>query len=116
MAEYIEREKAINSIAKIIGKVKCHPLSYEITDDERVKCGLRMAQNALREQPTADVQEVRHGKNVTEMHPVDEFECSECGFICEISEKIYDDEYTFDCYREYNPKFCPNCGAKMDKE
>ena len=63
-----------------------------------------------------DMQEVRHGKNITTMNPVDEFECSECGFICEISEKIYDDEYTFDCYREYNPKFCPQCGAKMDKE
>lgn len=63
---------------------------------------------------TADVQEVRHGKNITKIKPVDEFECSECGFICEICENIYYDDCI--CHREYNPEFCPNCGAKMDKE
>lgn len=64
--------------------------------------------------PTANVQEVRHGKNITKIKPVDEFECSECGFICEICENIYYDDCI--CHREYNPEFCPNCGAKMDKE
>lgn len=70
----------------------------------------------LKNTSTADVQEVRHGKNVTPINPVDEFECSECGFICEIYENIYDDEHTLDCQRECNPDFCPHCGAKMDKE
>lgn len=76
----------------------------------------QMIEHYFNSTSTADVQEVRHGKNVTTMNSVDEFECSECGFVCEIWENIYDDEYTLDCQREYNPKFCPNCGAKMDKE
>ena len=63
--------------------------------------------------PTEDVQEVRHGKNVTPFHPADEFICSECGIAFkEMSEYIIED----DVYREFYFKFCPNCGAKMDKE
>ena len=104
--EYIEREAFI----EILNRTKNDCEHYA----DKVCCDFAIRMVNL--MPPADVQEVRHGKNVTEMHPVDEFECSECGFICEISEKIYDDEYTFDCYREYNPKFCPNCGAKMYKE
>lgn len=67
-------------------------------------------------QPTADVQEVRHGRNITEANPVDEFMCSKCGFACEIFENIYDYEGYLDCQRECNPDFCPRCGAKMDEE
>lgn len=63
-------------------------------------------------QPTADVQEVRHGRNETEMHPADEFICSECG-ICFREMASYDLED--DVYREFYFKFCPNCGAKMDR-
>lgn len=103
--EYIEREAALKNIKEtIIG-------ASEFANDIRIA-----AMNAVSFTPTADVQEVRHGKNVTTMNPVDEFECSECGFVCEIWENIYDDEYTLDCQREYNPKVCPECGAKMDKE
>lgn len=67
--------------------------------------------------PAADVQEVRHGKNLTKAHPVDEFICSECGYMTEdCTEKKYsqDGDYCYLC--EYEYKFCPNCGAKMDKE
>lgn len=65
----------------------------------------------ISEQTTADVQEVRHGKNVTPFHPADEFICSECGIAFkEMSEYIIED----DVYREFYFKFCPNCGAKMD--
>ena len=66
------------------------------------------------EEIEAELAEVKHGKNITKIKPVDEFECSECGFICEICENIYYDDCI--CHREYNPEFCPNCGAKMDKE
>jgi NADH pyrophosphatase NudC (nudix superfamily) len=67
--------------------------------------------------PSADVQEVRHGKNLTKAHPVDEFICSECGYMTEdCTEKKYsqDGDYCYLC--EYEYKFCPNCGAKMDLE
>ena len=52
-------------------------------------------------QPTADVQEVKHGKWIKHNHNVDE--CSECG--CS-SLTVSDMD---NCY-------CPHCGAKMDKE
>ena len=109
--EYIERGALLNEIEET------RPLNWigtaaEITE----QADYDSFENLVKSQPTADVQEVRHGKNITKINPVDEFECSECGFVGEIQENIYDDEYTLDCQREYNPKFCPNCGAKMDKE
>lgn len=60
--------------------------------------------------PRADVQEVRHGKNVTTEHPVDEFVCSECGIIFEDVAEYIPEE---DIYREFHFKLCPNCGAKI---
>ena len=59
--------------------------------------------------------EVRHGYNATYTHPTDQFICSECGFVCEITELRYDEDGRGDCDAyEYDCKFCPNCGAKMD--
>ena len=90
--EYIEREAA--------KKVLADDYAYN-------------AAKLLDEVPKADVQEVRHGKNVTPFHPADEFICSECGIVFkEMSEYIIED----DVYREFYFKFCPNCGAKMNKE
>lgn len=67
--------------------------------------------------PAADVAPVVHGKNITKRHPVDEFVCSECGIILFGYERLEIDEDEDDesCY-EYEFKFCPNCGAKMDEE
>lgn len=54
-----------------------------------------------------------HGKNITLMHPSDEFVCSICRVV--IQDMIrYDPED--ESYCEYEPKFCPNCGAKMDED
>lgn len=67
----------------------------------------------LGKSPAADVVPVVHGKNVTKMHPVDEFICSVCGFDA-VDFNRYDSEEDV-CY-EYECKYCPNCGAKMDLE
>lgn len=64
-----------------------------------------------------EMEEIKHGKNLTKAHHVDEFICSECGYMTEdCTEKKYsqDGDYCYLC--EYEYKFCPNCGAKMDKE
>ena len=61
--------------------------------------------------PADDAATVVHGKNETEMNPVDEFICSECGFA---SRDMSGYDIEEDCYYEFNPHFCPNCGAKMD--
>lgn len=51
--------------------------------------------------PTADVQEVRHGKWVMNERGV--YECSVCGRVPTEEQKQYD-------------QYCPNCGAKMEGE
>lgn len=93
-------------------------LGFENTEEERDEnIGEVVTLQDFDNQITEDVQEVRHGKNLTKAHPVDEFICSECGYMTEdCTEKKYsqDGDYCYLC--EYEYKFCPNCGAKMDKE
>lgn len=67
--------------------------------------------------PAADVAPVVNGKNLTECNPVDEFICSRCGAIfrdvslCEIDEDNGDETY-----HEFEFKYCPRCGMKVDLE
>lgn len=56
---------------------------------------------SLQMTPTADVQEVRHGK--WQLQPVDIGYCWECS-VCHMNPRFYSME---------NTKYCPNCGAKM---
>lgn len=63
--------------------------------------------------PTVDVQKIRQCRNITEMHHADEFICSECE-VCFKDMSEYDSDE--DVYKEFYFKFCPNCGAKMEKE
>ena len=60
--------------------------------------------------PAEDVQEVRHGKweTPTKPFPYYHWKCSICG--CEEYSQVDRNGK----YREMN--YCPNCGAKMDKE
>ena len=85
MAEYIEREEALEA------------LLYEI-------CGTgyqTTAMMAVRRIPAADVAPVVHGGWIDNGIPGSMLSgCSECGFTC----------------GAYSFKYCPNCGAKMDKE
>ncbi len=56
-------------------------------------------------------------KNISEMHPVDGFTCSECGISIEdYCEKEVDEENGDITYREYMLRYCPNCGAKVVNE
>lgn len=67
------------------------------------------ALRVINEQPAVDP--YKHGRNETQMNPVDEFICSECGFTVQDFEG-YDSEE--EVYYGFNPHYCPNCGAKMD--
>lgn len=79
-------------------------------------CNINDILNFIEEMYTADVQEIKHGRNMTDKHPVDEFICSECEFmIDDISEKVYDEDGDYYFHREYEIKYCPNCGAKMEE-
>ena len=58
---------------------------------------------------------VKHGRNETKQHPVDEFICSICGYVCHETHKyVYDEEGEYWSLYEFEFKYCPNCGAKMD--
>lgn len=66
--------------------------------------------------PLPDVREAKHGRNITKMNPVDEFVCSECGFIMQDFTEVRIDEDTHDTtYHECYIKYCPHCGAKMQE-
>lgn len=94
MAEYIEKQAAIDAINSHFG--------FNI--EEKYGCAVQEVINGL---PTADVVKVRHAKDVynqyTEQHC--EFMCSICGgWIGVIEGGLCDFNY------------CPNCGAKMEGE
>ena len=108
MAEYIEREAAIESL----------------------HVALDSAINALRNAPAADVAPVVHGRWILEAH--DErvnyrwnvtAECSECcdeqkeiwaGFFPNVPPSIARDVALVSAESVKLSNYCPNCGAKMD--
>jgi hypothetical protein len=68
----------------------------------------KIEQGTLKEEKTC--------KNVSEMHPVDGFTCSECGIsLVDYVRQITDEDYET-TYHEYEIKYCPNCGAKVVEE
>ena len=99
MDEYIKREEALQQCSRFGDYT-----AWSISD------GIGSIQ-------AADVAPVVHGRNVTKKHPVDEFICSECGIVLVDYERLEIDEDDGDenCY-EYEFRFCPNCGAKMDEK
>ena len=102
MKEYIERQ---NLLAKLPGIGDSKKLNREVVH------------LLIASKPAADVQEVRHGRNITSMNPVDEFMCSICGVIYnDFTEAVYDEDGDYTYYRECEFKYCPNCGARMDGE
>lgn len=85
------------------------PFLYEHLTDN----GMIAAQNAIDEVPTADVQEVRHGKWIKdelqqrEDDEIYDYCCSLCRGAASEGEYGNYDVFT---------DFCPHCGAKMDLE
>ena len=90
MTEYIDRNALIEHIRK-------DPL-FDLVEQYGIT-------GVIESFPVADVQLVKHGKNLKEEYPT-LFQCSVCG--CE------DWDTSEVNYGEYN--YCPNCGAKMDGE
>ena len=89
MSEYIDRAAVLKS------------LGYEETRRGDVLPGSTF--DLILKEPAADVVEVRHGR--WEMAPyngVYDIRCSACGHCPGI--------------RFYSSNYCPNCGARMEKE
>lgn len=115
MAEYMETEYIKKPVFKIAVKSYFKHLTNKgkhLIDVNDAKADVI---RIISELPAADVAEVIHAENITDLNPVDAFVCSNCGFACDdVSETINDEYGNFSHYREFEFKFCPNCGAKMD--
>ena len=97
MAEYIDKE----AVKEIMQKYRCS----DCTNDKSLDCPLCQLRRPFAEIskiPTADVQEIRHGRWIS--NDLGGYKwayyCSECGWV---------DGYPFNDRHKY----CPNCGAKM---
>ena len=103
MAEYIEREALLNDLENSI------VISCKTENIPQVQRVLSKIINCIKDHPTADAAEVRHGKWLTRyiynslsdgtQVRWDAKSCSIC-------------MHTQSCVNDY----CPACGAKMDKE
>lgn len=67
--------------------------------------------------PAADVVPAVHGTNIGEDYDdCDQFVCSNCGIELQdwtrVERDLDDGEIT---HHEYTFRYCPNCGAKMDR-
>lgn len=81
--------------------------SEDIYTDFQSACIFKMVREKINTAPTADVEEVRHGQWLLEKEPDGTpycFHCSECD----------NDFHCISITSKY--AYCPNCGAKMDKE
>lgn len=66
---------------------------------------------------SAGIGKMKTCKNESDNNPVDEFICSEYGFITEdFSEKRIDEDDGDVTYHEFEFRYCPNCGAKVVEE
>ena len=110
MAEYIEREVTQNEIKKLCDK-------YNLAYGEQYGGFAEKIANITNTIPTADVQEVRHGKWKYDPNAVD-FGIG--GWICSCC-SARNNNLAWN-NRKINPhvfagsNYCPNCGAKMNKE
>lgn len=96
MAEYIEREKALERFEELKNKA----------DSFRDRVYLDGVMTVIDTLPAADVAPVVHGKWIYYKN-AHYFKCSEC------KETVpYKKAVLIDGKRKYN--YCPKCGAKMD--
>lgn len=96
MADYIEREALMKYPIRIDHYDKEHGNKHFVLGIESV---IEYAKNL----PAADVAEVRHGRWI---------DYAEGGKQCTACKGVF-------WHGEYNPiepNYCPNCGARMDKE
>ena len=97
MAEYIEREAISEEIRKYYYK---NPPNFSY--GEGFDRGLDRAQRAILDASAADVAPVRHGRWI-DGDP-----------YCPICRKDKFRGLDADIWADWQPDYCPNCGAKMD--
>lgn len=96
MAEYIEREALIADLEKSV-VISCK--TEKLPQAQKV---LSKIMNCIKEQPTADVSEVRYGHWFKTYEGGSKYGCSVCFTQADLSKQ--------------HKNYCSKCGAKMDKE
>lgn len=95
MAEYIDKEAALSLVQP------------DAPEDEKAAITIATAKKLIRSilhrTPSADVAPIIHGQWETNSDRPDTLICSVC-------------KCGFDMWKHDPHNFCPNCGAKMDKE
>lgn len=96
MADYIDRQEVIKKLEELDSRLMRGHYADECA-------GVTMANSIVQNVPAADVKPVVHGhwKQVDET----KCRCSNCDIIALIG-----------LYPHGDKNYCPNCGAKMDKE
>lgn len=94
MADYIDRQAILKKIEKIRQDVQ---MMDDIRRASIIMNGMHLCEEAVMNQPSANVEPVRHGHWIyTPTSPLG-FTCSECGKeMCRFN-------------------YCPHCGAKIDE-
>ena len=103
MDEYIKREDAIDAVLDV----------YCDTPDIDLSC--EKFEAAILKIPAADVAPVRHGEWLNFYGDFSTAECELCAELYEVSPDESPQKEYFDAFKEFY-RYCPNCGAKMDKE
>ena len=99
MSNYISKNIAILAVIENCNK-------YLFADDAMLETIADI------EKESADVVEVVHAKNISDAHPSDEFECSNCGLILrDYCEYVPEDDIHYE-FTDWN--CCPRCSARMD--
>lgn len=80
---------------------------YQPIDGKDYNVNMAIIRANIDDIPTADVQEVKHGKWIPSIDKDGIYEevCSECGYI---------EKYNIDPNNDNHPNYCPHCDAKMD--
>lgn len=105
MSKYIDKNALLNKMQELH-----EDLARDYGDYANYVIGFGDAIELLEHAPTADVQEVKHAKDLMATKPYGRgsFKCSNCHF--------YDDDtYTIDM-EIGRIKYCPACGALLEEE
>jgi hypothetical protein len=100
VTKYIDADNLINELSAACMPIYEKGITGILGDNSSIA-------DIINEQPTADVQEVKHGEWFKPSNdPVDskQWICSECKGLTETA------YYCGHCYYNY----CPNCGTRMD--
>ena len=102
MMAYIDRDKLLEELQE---EIDFESAMYTEEQNKWFKRGLKCAYRDAKNQPTADVEEVRHGEWMKEG----------CCFYCSECKKTYGFGSTLTIYDvKRHWLHCPNCGAKTD--